>query len=62
MISSDKAKDFIQKHKRISITKSQLEQFSEPYKTLGLIIINQLVRDYSEHFAALKSLSKAIWK
>jgi hypothetical protein len=58
MISSDKAKDFIQKHERISITKSQLNQFSEPYKTLGLIIINQLVRDYSEHFAELKAYQK----
>jgi|GEM_PF-2670897 len=51
MISSDEAKDVIQKHEGISITKSQLDQFSEPYKTFGLITINQLVRDYSEHFA-----------
>ncbi|MDR2270891.1 MAG: DUF4132 domain-containing protein [Sphingobacterium sp.] len=58
MISSENARDFIQKHERISITKSQLEQFSEPYKTLGLIITNQLVRDYSAHFALLKAYQK----
>ncbi|GGH15044.1 DUF4132 domain-containing protein [Sphingobacterium alkalisoli] len=58
MISSDKAREFIQKHEKISITKSQFDKFSKPYQVLGLIIINQLVRDYSDYSAGFKAYQK----
>lgn len=52
MIPIDEAREFINKHDKISVSKEEFERFSEPYKILGLYITNQLSEyyDYSSNF------------
>ncbi|KGE12578.1 DUF4132 domain-containing protein [Sphingobacterium deserti] len=54
MISSDKARAFIQQHDKIAISKDQFANFSRPYQVLGLIISNQWEDGYA-NYAMLKA-------
>lgn len=51
MISSEKARAYIQQHKKINITTNDLKRFSEPYRNLGLILMHkQELATYQQYF------------
>lgn len=51
MISSEKARAYIQQHDKINITTNDLKHFSEPYRNLGLIIIHKKeLATYQQYF------------
>lgn len=51
MVSSEKARTYIQQHDKISITPNDLKSFSEPYCRLGLILINKgKLTTYQKYF------------